>query len=413
MSTKQNSQQTGLQSYFVWFLLAVCILDIALSSVYGLLVSLNRINPGSSSLLILQVAITVFVLFGSGVVAIQARKRSSDPRLQAEQGSQILRDFAHEVDLLIERKAGRTPLTTEQRKLFEGRRRNIFRKLRGSADMVITRIRHLAARISLLSILASLLFGGGLLLLPTMARYVHELSAAPWLLGLILQGILVSALIVKRRWSILPIFTLYSIFSFLSVLGLYAVYYLDFRRIYFWFYWANEGISVFLGLAVVYEIFRKLFTPYRSLRKFATHVFLVAVVLLVILAFVVVYLEAAGISIVVLIIEQAARILEVGTLLFFFLFARAFALKWRHDIFGIALGFGLVATVELVISTMRIQFGIFAAPTLMLTRSLAFVFSLVIWIYYVLWLDPAQVPTATPKSQLEKWNRAVMELIYQ
>jgi hypothetical protein len=238
---------------------------------------------------------------------------------------------------------------------------------------------------------------------------------SPWIAALMLQAILVCVLFAKRMWGKFPIFFAYSLATLTFQVGMYVVSYHGFSiGLYSNIYFLNEGVGLVLGLAVVYEMFRHLFAPYPALKRLAAHGFGGAIALLVTLGTVVVYVEPVNIRTMLFPMEQASRILEVGLLLCLFLFAGAFGLHWRQYVFGIAVGLGVFAAVELVDVTMRVQVGTAFFPIFNMVRNISFNVSLLIWIGYILAPELALQPEEMPKTaQLEQWNRAVMELIYQ
>jgi hypothetical protein len=237
---------------------------------------------------------------------------------------------------------------------------------------------------------------------------------SPWIAALMLQAILVCVLFAKRMWRKFPIFFAYSLATLAFNVGMYAVYHGLSLGLYSNIYFLNEGVGLVLGLAVVYEMFRHLFAPYPALRRLATHGFGGAIALLVTLGTVVVYIEPLNIRTMLYVVEQASRILEIGLLLFLFLFAGAFGLHWRQYVFGIAVGLGVFVAVELVGVTMRVQLGAAFRPIFDMVRNISFNVSLLIWIGYILAPELALQSGEMPKTaQLEQWNRAVMELIYQ
>jgi len=247
---------------------------------------------------------------------------------------------------------------------------------------------------------------------------IRSSLALPWVAALVLQAILAGVLLAKKMWRKFPLFLSYAVTN----LGLGLTAYVVFRSrspfAYFITYWVKEGLGLLLGLAVVYEIFVHLFRPYPGLRKLATLVFQGVVVCLLILGCIVAYAQPVGertpIVASVYIVEEATRILEVGLLLTLFLFASVFGLHWRQYAFGIALGLGIFVTVELVAVAMRFQFGITANPIFGIVRTVSFNLSLVIWMSYLLAPELATSPAEMPKrAQLEQWNNAIMELIYQ
>lgn len=258
------------------------------------------------------------------------------------------------------------------------------------------------------------------------ARYAFSASAmllkvltSSWFAAWLLQALLLGILLLKKMWRRFPLFVSYSTATLVATSVLYAMLLarLPFR-IYSSAYWLFEAIGLFLGLAVVWEIFDSLFSPYPALRKLGLQVLRGAVLLLVVLGCVVAYKQPMGehsrIQAALMVVEQAGRILEVGLLLSLFSFASAFGLHWRQYIFGIALGLGIFVTVELVAVTMRVQFGTAANSIFNIIRTISFNTSMFIWIAYLLAPELATSPAEVPKSsQLEQWNKAIMELIYQ
>ena len=242
---------------------------------------------------------------------------------------------------------------------------------------------------------------------------------SPWIAAIVLQAVLMFVLVAKKMWQKFPIFLLYSAVSFAFDLGLYLIYHSSLpQKVYRYTYWVSETVGLILGLAVVYEIFRHLFTPYPALRRLAKHSLLGSVAVLAMLGCIVAYAQPVGesnhVRAALFAVEQATRILEVGLLFFLFLFASAFGLHWRQYIFGMALGLGVFVAVELVAVTLRLQFGLVARPIFNVVRSISYNTSLLIWIGYILAPELSASPAEMPQSaQLEQWNRAVMELIYQ
>ena len=241
---------------------------------------------------------------------------------------------------------------------------------------------------------------------------------SPWAMSLLLYGTLCAVLLIKQMWRKFPIFVGYCMSGLVMNIALYGAFLLRRRSLYFDLYWLTEAAGLLMGLAVVYEIFKHLLTPYPALRRLAMQSFEAAVVFLVLLGCMVSYAQrlSAGDHLQgsFLVVEQATRILEVGLLLALFLFASAFGIHWRQYVFGIAIGLGVFVVVELVAVTMRLQFGVTAGPIFNIVRTVSFSSSLMIWIGYILAPELASSPAEMPKrAQLEQWNRAVMELIYQ
>jgi hypothetical protein len=234
------------------------------------------------------------------------------------------------------------------------------------------------------------------------------------LLGLTLQGLLAFALLAKRTWRQFPFFAGYVWLSFVISIAEYML--IRNRFLYFYVYWIDEAIGIGLGLFVVYEIFKHIFTVHGALLRLATITFRVAIVLLL-SAGVIVYMtqppsQTSSLPTAVQAVEQATRIIEVGLLMFLFICSAAFGLHWKQAEFGIALGLGFFATLELLAVTLRPIVSHSGTVLMDAMRVGAFDCSLLIWLGYL--LAPPERPTTpvdVPKAQLEQWNQAVMELI--
>src|SRR5215472_4351194 len=157
----------------------------------------------------------------------------------------------------------------------------------------------------------------------SLAASIHGL----WLTSLALDGLLLAVLIGKRLWVRFPLFTAYCAWNFLETVIFYSLA----RRpaVYLPLYPIAESISILLGLAIVYEVFNHLLSMHTALRRLARVVFRLAVVVLLMLAGAIIYAHvpfnfAANVRMAILIMEEPARVLEVGLLLFLFVFSSTF-----------------------------------------------------------------------------------------
>ena len=237
-----------------------------------------------------------------------------------------------------------------------------------------------------------------------------------WIAGMACQTVLVLVLLLRKSWRTFPLFSAYSIFNLFSAAFVYISQ--TQLRLYFYSYWLAEAIGIGLGFAVLYEIFGHLFSAHPALRKIATLAFNSALLLFICMGVIVLVKHSPvgfrGISSAVLVMEEAARTIEVGVLISLFLLSTAFGLHWRQQVFGVALGLGIFAAVELIAVTMRAETGTTADSLLTVVRIVAFNASLLIWIGYLLAPERSAKSTELPeRSQLEQWNQAVMELIRQ
>jgi len=110
--------------------------------------------------------------------------------------------------------------------------------------------------------------------------------------------------------------------------------------------------------------------------------------------------------------ERSIQLIQTGVLLFLFLFSKLFGLTWRHYIFGMALGFGVYASISLVASSLEAQFGkpVFALCSNLLASSYAM--GAYIWSGYFLYKKKPDPVSRVPSSgQLRQWNEALAGLL--
>jgi hypothetical protein len=185
---------------------------------------------------------------------------------------------------------------------------------------------------------------------------------------------------------------------------------------YFYTYWATQSISIALGFSVVYEIYRKVFQNYDAIRRFGGIIFASAAVALlgvvVLTAASAPGVDVPGIIKAVVLLERSVRLMQCGLLAFLFLLTLFFGLPWRNYLFGIALGFGAFATMELVALAVRSHMGAIADNALSQINSGAFDGGVLIWVCYLLAPEPApQYAGLVAHNDLERWNQALLEML--
>ncbi len=187
---------------------------------------------------------------------------------------------------------------------------------------------------------------------------------------------------------------------------------------YFYTYWIAEAVGIVLGLAVVYEVFRHLFSIHGALLRLASLTFRIAAIVLVLAGLIAFLMQSSSnftnLSRAINSMEQAARIIEVGLMMILFICSTAFGLHWKQAEFGIALGLGFFAAIELSAVTLRPLVGPSHVAPLDIARSLAFDSSLVVWLGYLLAPEKKSSGANAPQQdQLEQWNQAIRKLISQ
>ena len=115
-------------------------------------------------------------------------------------------------------------------------------------------------------------------------------------------------------------------------------------------------------------------------------------------------------------LDRTVSILQGGLLIVLFLFSKYFALSWRTHGFGIALGLGIFACVELATSAVWLQLGTMESHRILINvmGQAVYLGCVFIWLFYL--ARPETVPAADakalPPQDLEIWNRELERLLH-
>jgi hypothetical protein len=225
---------------------------------------------------------------------------------------------------------------------------------------------------------------------------MHSMSTVAyvlWLASPLLQSTIVIIMLKNRLYRELPVFFWYAGFHVFRSFVLLLIRNSGNARAYGIGYWVAELLSVFLGFAVIYELFSHVLKRYEGIRQLGLMLLRWACFVLTLVAIISTSTSTSGDFAIamgaILALERSVRIIQCGLVVFLFLFASTLALSWRHYAFGIALGFGLFASVELILVAVRAQIGPSADSTYILLKPVTYVCACMFW------------------------NQAVLELLHQ
>jgi len=244
-----------------------------------------------------------------------------------------------------------------------------------------------------------------------------------WFLRIALAVVLSLAVIQRRSRLGFPVFVLYVCWAALEGVILISMNYAPSFTgdDYFIAYTIGEAASAVLRFAVIYEIFQHLVSRYPALCDSATAYFRSATVVLLLFVVSLAWLApAAGkdrLMSTFFLLQRTVDALLCGLLLFLLAFSRVFSLTWRNFVVGIALGFGVFASVELATSTLRSQIEPIArnktTDVIALISQGGYLCSVVVWMAYVFMRDerPSKDVKPPPLQDLEGWNRELERLL--
>ncbi len=222
-----------------------------------------------------------------------------------------------------------------------------------------------------------------------------------WLAGPLLQITLLIFMIRRKYYGAFPHFFSYILFQILKSACLFVVYrYFD-ESYYFDAYWTGNAVSVIFAVVVMDEILRNLFREYGGIQILGTTIFRWSCGLLILLAIIGALSSAqtSGDRVVaaVFAFDRGLRLMQTGLFLLLMLLCRIFRNYWRQPVFGIALGFGVFASVELILVSfvMWYGYGNAHAATISLLKSTAYNLVTLVWVGY-LSQQPHLVPRVEP-----------------
>jgi hypothetical protein len=183
------------------------------------------------------------------------------------------------------------------------------------------------------------------------------------------------------------------------------------RILYFWFFWLGEAVNAVLGFKVIHEIFLDVFRPYHTLKDLGTLLFKWTGVVLLLLSLVVAFsnsLDRDPLVHALLTLQSSVRVVQVGLVIFLLLFSRFLGVSRKQICFGISLGFGLLASVDLILMALN-SGGFVAQENLnqidMVTCNLA----ILVWFGYSVSRKAVRQATAN-RLQTQRWEQSLADL---
>jgi hypothetical protein len=215
---------------------------------------------------------------------------------------------------------------------------------------------------------------------------MNWLMYVSWLMGPALQITLLTFMIQRSLHAVFPRFFSYIIFQAVKSGFLFVIYrYYD--GSYFDAYWTGNAISVLLAVAVMDEILHNLFKQYGGIQNLGSIIFRWACGLLLLLSIVNAFstqvANADRVVSAVLAFDRNVRVMQCGLFLLLMLLCRFLRHCWRQHVFGIALGFGVFASIELILVSIVMHYGDAPVAIVSLVKSAAYNAVTLLWIAYL------------------------------
>ncbi len=232
-----------------------------------------------------------------------------------------------------------------------------------------------------------------------------------WLTQPVFQTVIAVAMFRRAQHRAFKFFFAYVVTQIMT----FAVVFSTFKYYYpatFYVSWISTAVSVALGFLVIHEAFLDVFRPFHTLRDLGTVLFKWAGLVMLLVAGVVSVStsssETAAWVQAIITAQRCVRIIQVGMVLFLLFFARYLGVSRRQHSFGIALGFGAFAVVELTLIASWAGDHM-SQVAVNLINMFAYNATLLIWIYYTLAKSPARDASAT-LLRPQRWEQSLTDI---
>jgi hypothetical protein len=233
-----------------------------------------------------------------------------------------------------------------------------------------------------------------------------------WFASPLLQAGVLVTMLRRGLHRDYPYFLNYTILAIISEPILWVLYGRSYTA-YYYGYYVNLGLSVVISFAVLQEIFKDAFRPYEALRDLGVILFRWSA--LVVLLVGVMWAINAGhksengsVTDVILLADRSVRIMQCGLVFFLLLFSEYLGLSRRSFLFGVSLGFGLFAAVNMLVFTGLAHSGVLRQSTLSQINSAAYLAAVLIWFGYTLAAAPSESMVAEERlARSRHWDSAL------
>jgi hypothetical protein len=244
-----------------------------------------------------------------------------------------------------------------------------------------------------------------------MNEKVKILFYALWLAQPCVQMVIATAMFRRGQHRAFKFFFSYVVAQIVTFAVLCPTF-LYSHSAYFYISWFATAISVALGFMVIHEAFLDVFRPFHTLRDLGTVLFKWAGLVMLLVAGVVSvstrssdtapWVEA------IMTTQRCVRIIQVGMVLFLLFFARYLGVSRRQHSFGIAMGFGTFAVVELALIATWSGYRL-SEVSMSLVNMGAYDCALIVWLGYTWAKSPAREATSN-LLRPQRWEQSLSDI---
>jgi len=232
------------------------------------------------------------------------------------------------------------------------------------------------------------------MLLSEVMHHLRTLDYVLWFAAPLLQTGVLICMFRRGLQREYPFFFNYTILEVISAPVLFVLNRESYTA-YYYAYYFSLALSLIISFGVLQEIFKDAFRPYEALRDLSVILFrwsaLVALLVGVMWAINASRKSDNGaVMDTILLADRAIRLMQCGLVFFLLLFSEYLGIARRSLLFGISLGFGLFASINMLVATGAAHRGIVPHAVLRQINSGAYLVAVMIWLGYSLAAEPAE-----------------------
>jgi len=201
-----------------------------------------------------------------------------------------------------------------------------------------------------------------------------------WYIPSVLQTFLLLMLVRRRTYRTFPFFFAYTAFGVAAGVARFVTH--GHTRPYFWAYWSTDAVYVILGTLTLFELFRRVLAHVlRVWWKALIFPSIIAVsIFLSVARMRAVPPELQGPNLWIITGEIAVRFMQVFTFAGLVTMVAVLGLRWQRHERGVVAGFGMYATVMLLVTTRASDLGLAFRHSFGIASVLSYCVALLIWI---------------------------------
>jgi len=230
-----------------------------------------------------------------------------------------------------------------------------------------------------------------------------------WWLTPVLMTAVVASMYRRGLHRQFPFFFNYAVFQVVTFAVEFSVRnWVD----YYWVYWTCSALSIIVTFAVFQEIFKDAFRPYEALRDLSVILFRWSALVVLLVAGMWAITSWKGsqmdnVTNAIFLVDRTVRMMQCGLVFFMLLFSEYLGISRRNVLFGIAVGFGFFAAVNMLVMTAMAHPTVLSKLVLNRISAGAYTVSMMVWLAYTALpaRDRTAVRSAATASQ--KWDLAL------